>query len=97
MFSSGDFLGRKISVGSVKVYCGNERVIFPVKKDMGLLKTSPSAIFSSELAPYQFVTDRHGTTRPHPPSHKNKQINLPLLRNKNNFITLKTSFSFPYL
>lgn len=52
MFSSGDFLGRKISVGSVKVYCGNERVIFPVKKDMGLLKTSPSAIFSSELAPY---------------------------------------------
>ena len=52
MFSSGDFLGRKISVGSVKVYCGNERVIFPVKKDMGLLKTFPSAIFSSELAPY---------------------------------------------
>ena len=90
MISSGDFLGRKISAGSVKVYCGNERVIFPVKKDMGLL-------VSSELAPYQFVTDRHGTTRPLPPSHKNKQINLPLLRNKNNFITLKTSFNFPYL
>lgn len=81
MFSSGDFLGRKISVGSVKAYCWNERVTFSVKKDMGLLRTPPSPIFSSELASYQFVTDRRDTTLPPslpPPSHKNKKINLPL-------------------